>query len=63
VTISTAASLAADRASHPATVGYAAGAAVLVIAGPLVNRYLRALMLSHARQAMHDATAGGGGAS
>lgn len=38
----------------------AAGAAVLVIAGPLVNRYLRRLMLSQARQQMSDAPRAGG---
>jgi len=55
VTIATAASLAANRVPHPLTIGYAAGAAVLVIAGPLLNRYLGRLMLSNARQHMSDA--------
>ena len=36
-------------------IGCAAGAAVLVIAGPLVNRYVRRLMLSQARQQMSGA--------
>ncbi|HTX27384.1 MAG TPA: hypothetical protein VME19_10235 [Streptosporangiaceae bacterium] len=42
--ISTAASLAAARAPYPATTGCAAGAAALVIAGPLLNQYGRRLM-------------------
>lgn len=46
VTLGTAIGLAAARAARPATIATAAGAAVLVIAGPLVNRYLRSLMLS-----------------
>ena len=55
VTLGTAGSLAAAHAPYPATIGTAAGAAVLVIAGPLVNRYLRRLMLSQARPQMNDA--------
>ncbi len=50
VTISVAISLAAAHVPHPVTIGCAAGAAVLVITGPLVNRYLRGLMLRQARQ-------------
>ena len=50
VTISLAISLAAARVPHPVTIGCAAGAALLVITGPLVNRYLRRLMLRQARQ-------------
>jgi hypothetical protein len=53
VTIAAAASLAANRVPHPLTIGYAAGASVFVIAGPLVNGYLRKLMLSKARQQMN----------
>ena len=60
VTISLAISLAAAHVPHPVTIGCAAGAAVLVIAGPLVNRYLRRLMLSQARQQMNDAPEAGG---
>jgi hypothetical protein len=60
VAISTAASLAAARVPYPVTIGYAAGAAVLVIAGPLVNQYVRRLMLSQARQQMNDAPEAGG---
>ena len=60
VTIATASSLAANRVSYPLTIGYAAGAAVFVIAGPLVNRYLRSLMLGKARQQMGDAPEAGG---
>jgi hypothetical protein len=50
VTISLAISLAAAHVPHPITIGCAAGAAVLLIAGPLVNHYLHTLMLSRARQ-------------
>ena len=50
VTISLAISLAAAHVPHPVTIGCAAGAAVLVITGPLVNRYVRRLMLLRARQ-------------
>jgi hypothetical protein len=53
-------SLAAARSSHPGTIGTAAGAAVLVLAGPLVNRYLSRLMLSQARQQLNDTPAAGG---
>jgi hypothetical protein len=58
--LGTAASLAAARAPYPGTIGTAAGAAVLVIAGPLVNRYLNRLMLSQARQQMNNAPQPGG---
>jgi peptidoglycan/LPS O-acetylase OafA/YrhL len=60
VTIAVAASLSATRVPHPLTIGYAAGAAVLVIAGPLANRYLRGLMLSKARQQTGAAPHAGG---
>jgi hypothetical protein len=60
VIVGTAASLAAAGVHHPATIGCAAGAAVLVIAGPLVNRYLRRLMLSQAGQQINDAPQAGG---
>jgi hypothetical protein len=60
VIIGTAASLAAARFPYPGTIGTAAGAAVLVIAGPLVNGYLRRLMLSQARQQTIDAPEAGG---
>ena len=55
VTTAAAASLAANRVPHPLTVGYAAGAAMLVIAGPLLNRYFGRLMLRNARQHIADA--------
>lgn len=55
VTISLAISLAAAHVPHPVTIGCAAGAAVLVITGPLVNRYMRSLMLRQARPQMNDA--------
>ena len=50
VIISLAISLAAARVPHPVTIACAAGAAVLVITGPLVNGYVRKLMLRQARQ-------------
>ena len=53
--LGTAASLHAAGFPYPGTIGCAAGAAVLVIAGPLVNQYLRRLMLSQARQQINDA--------
>ena len=59
VIVGTAISLAAARARYPATIGTAAGAAVLVIGGPLVNKYLRRLMLSQIRQQMNDAPEAG----
>jgi hypothetical protein len=58
--LGTAAGLSAAGVSYPATIGTAAGAAVLVIGGPLVNRYLRGLMLSQARQQADDAPQAGG---
>lgn len=60
VIVGTAASLAGARDPHPVTIGCAAGAAVLVITGPLVNRYLRRLMLSQARQQISGAPQAGG---
>ncbi len=57
--VATAASLHAAR-FHPATIGCAAGAAVIVIAGPLVNRYLRRLMLGQARRQISDASQAAG---
>ena len=60
VTIAAAASLAASRVPHPLTIGYGAGAAVLVIAGPLVIGYVRRLMLRKARQQMGGAPEAGG---
>ncbi len=59
VIISIAASLGANHVHYPATIGCAAGAAVLVIVGPLVNRYARRLMLRQARQQMNDARQAG----
>ncbi len=60
VTISLAASLASAHFRYPITIGCAAGAAVLVIAGPLVVRYWRRLMLRQARQQMSKAPEAGG---
>jgi len=59
VILGTAASLHASG-FHPGTIGCAAGAAVLVIAGPLVNRYSRRLMLCQARQQMSGTPQAGG---
>ena len=58
--LGTAASLYSARSPYPGTIGTAAGAAVLVIAGPLVNRYLNRLMHSQAREQMNDAPEAGG---
>lgn len=44
---------------HPLTIGYAAGAAAFVIAGPLMNRYFGKLMLSNARKNATEAPDGG----
>ncbi len=60
--LGTAASLHAARFPYPGTIGCAAGAAVIVIAGPLVNRYLSRLMPSQARQQTNDAPEAGGSA-
>jgi hypothetical protein len=59
VILGTAASLHAVGFRYPGTIGCAAGAAVLVIVGPLVNRYVRRLMLSQARQQRDDAPQAG----
>jgi hypothetical protein len=53
VTIATAVSLV-GHAPHAFTISYGAGAGVLVIAGPALNRYLNWLMLSNARQHLTD---------
>jgi len=58
--IGTAASLAAAHLRYPATIGCAAGAAVLVIAGPLLSRYSRRLMLSQVRRQTGSAPQAGG---
>jgi peptidoglycan/LPS O-acetylase OafA/YrhL len=63
VAIAIAAGLAANHVHYPATIGCAAGAAVLVIAGPLVNRYGRRLMLRQARQQLNEARQPGGSTS
>jgi hypothetical protein len=47
-------SLIDHRVPHPLTIGYAAGGAALVIAGPLLNRYFRRLMLTNARKHITD---------
>jgi peptidoglycan/LPS O-acetylase OafA/YrhL len=53
VTIAAAVSLV-GHVPHPLTISYGAGGAVLVIAGPPLNRYLNRLMLSNARQHLAD---------
>jgi hypothetical protein len=58
--IAAAVGLAEHRVPHPLTIGYAAGAAALVIAGPLLNRYFGRLMLRNARQHIADAPEPGG---
>jgi len=60
VIISLAASLSAAHVPYPVTIGCAAGAAVLVITGPLVVWYAHKLMLSQARQQLNDAPQAGG---
>jgi hypothetical protein len=50
VTLALALSLTPHHVPHPLTISYAAGGAVLVIGGPLLNRYLARLMLSKAAQ-------------
>ena len=59
VIVGTAVGLAANHVRYPATIGCAAGAAVLVITGPLVNAYSRRLMLRQARQQLNDAKQAG----
>jgi hypothetical protein len=58
-TVATAVSLDGHGIAHPLTIGYGAGAVVLVIAGPLVMGYCHRLMLTRARQQMTDAPDGG----
>jgi hypothetical protein len=60
VTIAAAASLTANAVPHPLTIGYAAGAAAIAAAGPLLNRYVGRLMLSKAGQPMTGAPAARG---
>jgi hypothetical protein len=61
--ISIAATLQAAGFPYPVTIGCAAGAAVLVIVGPLVNHYLGRLMLRQARRQLNDAKQAGGSTS
>jgi hypothetical protein len=63
VILGTAAGLHAAHFRYPGTIGCAAGAAVLVIAGSLLNRYVRGLMLSQARRQTNDAPETGDTAS
>ena len=60
VTVFTAIALVAARVPYPVTIACAAGGAVLVIAGPLVNRYMHKLMLAQARQQISGAPQAGG---
>jgi hypothetical protein len=62
VTLGTVAGVAAARGPDPGTIGTAAGAAVVVIAGPAVNRYLSRLMLRQARRQMSGAPEAAGSA-
>ncbi len=55
VTAAASVSLTDHGVPHPLTIGYAAGAAALVIAGPPLNRYFGRLMLRNARQHITDA--------
>jgi hypothetical protein len=59
VTTAVSVSLIDHRVPHPLTIGYAAGGAALVIAGPLLNRYFGRLMESNARRHITDAPDGG----
>jgi hypothetical protein len=59
VIIGIAVSLSAAHVRYPITIGSAAGAAVLVIAGLLLNGYVRRLMLSQARRQLNDAPQAG----
>ena len=59
VIVGTAASLHASG-FHPGTIGCAAGAAVFVIAGTLLNAYARRLMLRQARQQISGTPQAGG---
>jgi len=63
VILGTAAGLHANHLRYPGTIGCAAGAAVLVITGPLLNGYSRRLMLSQVRQRMSGASQTGGSTS
>jgi len=60
VTGFTAIALVDARVPYPVTIACAAGGAVLVIAGPLVNRYMHKLMLAQARQQISGAPQAGG---
>jgi hypothetical protein len=51
VTILTCVYLSGTQVSSPLTIGYAAGAAVLVIGGPLLNAYVRKVRMGNVR---HD---------
>jgi hypothetical protein len=58
VTIAASLSLTEHRVPHPLTIGYAAGGAVLILAGLLLNRYLGRLMLSKVLQPSTEAPSG-----
>lgn len=58
VTIAVCVILVGHHVPHPLTIGYAAGGAVLVIAGPLLIRCLGRAMLSRALQPKPDAPVG-----
>ena len=50
VTLAAAIILTDDGVPHPLTISYAAGGVILVIGGPLLNRFVHRLMLTNARQ-------------
>lgn len=52
--VATAAGLAGAHNRYPATIATTAGAAVIVIAGPMLNWYARTLMLRQVRQQASD---------
>jgi hypothetical protein len=55
VTVVASLTLTEHHVPHPLTIGYAAGAAVLVLAGLLVNRYLGRFMVSRVQQPLTEA--------
>ncbi len=58
ITLAASVNLTDHGVPHPLTIGCAAGAAALVIAGPLMNRYFGRLMLRNARQHITEAPRG-----
>ncbi len=54
VTIAVCAATVSTHVRFPYTIGYSAGAAVLVTIGPLINRYVRRLMTYGVRQQLNE---------